>query len=557
MKKNILLCAALAALTACNGNSDNNKSLDYETIDVNFTLKSDLEIPEGTEFGVVALCARDGQQGVNMGEKPVASFKVSGTASPQRLAASSEEDKIQARESDHGFSFYAVSPYKNNVDVSAMQVSLSARQNYSDGIIKYLPMLAVKNVVSVLPDVEFDVKTPFSVLNLSVPADIVEEGVPATLKSLSFKPSDESLFQGALCGDGTMDIVNDKFTLTSGKGKSVTLDFPEGGLKIQAAGAVLPVVVLPFENPAGGFDITFTDINGKQYTTSFLNQDSDAGKVVASGDIVNVNVTRSSDGVVPVTFPVVFPLGVENDVRNFTETLQPKWVSTGYWSCPSQPQAYCQWNKVSDPSDKYQQKLETVNNGMISSPGVKGIWTGDNFEFVIPVKKFAAGTYLPAKGSWSSILLDGTHELITHMRNSTDGKNVGVILCKLALNHRIAASSHKVVIDGGNSDWVNADDALFAGSKCQAQATLRCAADADNIYFLVECRDENVSKDDYVQVFIAPSDAAKLNAQTLRVKVVDGKVKVNLALFDMEGGEDAIVSTGEKNPQKWITVTGL
>ena len=223
-----------------------------------------------------------------------------------------------------------------------------------------------------------------------------------------------------------------------------------------------------------------------------------------------------------------------------------------------------------------------------------------------------AGKYLPAKGSWSSILLDGTHELITHMRNSTDGKNVGVILCKLALNHRIAASSHKVVIDGGNSDWVNADDALFAGSKCQAQATLRCAADADNIYFLVECRDENVSMDDYVQMFIAPSDAAKLNAQTLRVKVglnglrnqgvyagnwiekdfganavvrydatlsdasdvdngwlaeicvprssvkvVDGKVKVNLALFDMEGGEDAIVSTGEKNPQKWITVTGL
>ena len=223
-----------------------------------------------------------------------------------------------------------------------------------------------------------------------------------------------------------------------------------------------------------------------------------------------------------------------------------------------------------------------------------------------------AGKYLPAKGSWSSILLDGTHELITHMRNSTDGKNVGVILCKLALNHRIAASSHKVVIDGGNSDWVNADDALFAGSKCQAQATLRCAADADNIYFLVECRDDNVSKDDYVQLFIAPSDAAKLNAQTLRVKVglnglrnqgvyagnwiekdfganavvrydatlsdasdvdngwlaeicvprssvkvVDGKVKVNLAVFDMEGGEDAIVSTGEKNPQKWITVTGL
>ena len=397
MKKSILLCAVLVALTACNGNSDNNKSLDYETLDVNFTLKSDLEIPDGTEFGVVAQCARDGQQGVNMCSKSVASYKASGTSSPQRLSAMSEEDKILARDSDHGFSFYAISPYRNNVDVSAMQVSLPAVQDYSEGIFGYIPLVAAMNVVSVLPDVEFNVKTPFSVLNLSVPADIVEEGVPATLKSLSFTPSDESLFQGALCGDCTIDMKNDKLTLTSGKGKSMTLNFPEGGLKLEAAGAVLPVVVLPFENPEGGFDITFTDVNGKSYTTSFLNQDSDAGRVIASGEIVNVNVTRSSDGVIPVTFPVVFPLGVDNEVRNFTEALQPKWVGAGYWSCPSQPQAYCQWNKVSDPSDKYQQKLETVNNGQISSPGVKGIWTGDNFEFVIPVKKFAAGTSLTIK----------------------------------------------------------------------------------------------------------------------------------------------------------------
>lgn len=47
MRKSILLCAALAALTACNGNSDNNKSLDYETIDVNFTLKSDWRFLKG------------------------------------------------------------------------------------------------------------------------------------------------------------------------------------------------------------------------------------------------------------------------------------------------------------------------------------------------------------------------------------------------------------------------------------------------------------------------------------------------------------------------------
>ena len=41
------------------------------------------------------------------------------------------------------------------------------------------------------------------------------------------------------------------------------------------------------------------------------------------------------------------------------------------------------------------------------------------------------------------------------------------------------------------------------------------------------------------------------------VNVIGGKLKLNFALFDVEGGEDAVVSTGEKNPQYWITVSGL
>lgn len=219
---------------------------------------------------------------------------------------------------------------------------------------------------------------------------------------------------------------------------------------------------------------------------------------------------------------------------------------------------------------------------------------------------------LPATGSWGSMLVDNPHELVTYMRNSSDNRNVNVTICKEALNHRIAASGHAVSADGDNSEWLKSDDALFVGGKCQAQATLRCAADADNIYFLVECLDENVSKDDYMQVFIAPSDASRLTGKSMRFKigpnglrtqgiyaggwvekelgatasarydatlsdasdtdngwlaelavprssvnVVDGKIKVNLALFDMEGGEDAIISTGEKDPRKWITVDNL
>lgn len=220
--------------------------------------------------------------------------------------------------------------------------------------------------------------------------------------------------------------------------------------------------------------------------------------------------------------------------------------------------------------------------------------------------------HLPAKGSWGSLMIDNPHEIVAYMRNSSDNKNICVTLCKQALNHRISASSHKVTPDGDNSDWQKTDDALFVGGKCQAQATLRCAADEDNLYFLVECLDENVSKDDYVQLFLTQADQTSLNGKAVRVKVgpsgirnqgnyaggwfekdlgakasvsydatlsdssdkdngwlaeiviprssieiKDGKVLVNLALFDMEGGEDAIIPTGERNPQKWMLVTGL
>ena len=432
----------LAVLSACNGNSDNNKSLDYESIDINFSMKSALEIPEGTEFGVVALCARDGQTDVNMSGKPVASYRLSATDGAYRLNPSSEDDKIQAYKSDHGFGFYAVSPYKETVDVRSMQVSLPAEQKYSDGVLHYLPVVAAKNVVSVLPAVEFNATTPFSVLNLSVPADIIEEGVPAVLKSLTFSPSEASSLDGPLAGDGTMDIAEGKFTLTSGHGSDITLDFPDGGLKLEGAGAVLPVVVLPFTNPTGGFDITFTDVNGKSNTTAFLNQDTDAGKKIEAGAVVNVNVTRSSDGVVPVTFPVVFPIGVVDGVKNFTADLQPRWVSDGYWSCTAQPQAYCQWNKVSDPSETVHQKLETVNSGAISSPGIKGIWTGDNFEFVIPVKKFAAGTKLTVKFPmygrqqpvfWYIRYLDGEEWKIADLQNIQSKDSRYAMECTFAM----------------------------------------------------------------------------------------------------------------------------
>ena len=72
----ILLSAALLA-AGCQPNKDNNKTLDFETIDVNFSVKtSGIELPTGTTFSVAATCTRGGESDVKMNGKPVSDFRV-------------------------------------------------------------------------------------------------------------------------------------------------------------------------------------------------------------------------------------------------------------------------------------------------------------------------------------------------------------------------------------------------------------------------------------------------------------------------------------------------
>ena len=399
----IILCAIAITITACKVNQDNNKALDYDVLDVNFSVKTTgFKMPANSIFGVAAYCARDNKVGVQMGEKSISSYSSLTDGETFDLIKSSASDLVQANASDHSYKFYVIYPYSSNVDVNAIPAEVPSNQLYADGIMSYLPFTAVKKVTSVVPTVEFDATTPFSVLNLSVPSDIVEEGKPSTLKSLVITPSTPSNFSGPLAGSGEINADSCSFVLSSNHSNSITVTFPDGGLKLSEANTVIPVVILPLTVPADGFDIEFNDIDGSSNQTSFLSQDSDAGTMIVAGSIYNVNITRSSDGVVPVTFPVVFPVDRVNGETRFSESLQPKWVSDGYWSCQDQPQAYCQWNKVSDPSDIYSQVREVVTVGAtdtrnIAAPGVKGVWTGDYWEFVIPVKKFAAGTILNIK----------------------------------------------------------------------------------------------------------------------------------------------------------------
>lgn len=88
------------------------------------------------------------------------------------------------------------------------------------------------------------------------------------------------------------------------------------------------------------------------------------------------------------SFPVVFPVG-SSMVDSYK---QPFWSGYGIWVCNAQPQAFGKWVSVSNPLPGYMYTRTFANSDAISSVALRGMWTGDYFEFSIPVKDFKAGT---------------------------------------------------------------------------------------------------------------------------------------------------------------------
>ncbi len=430
--------AASLILAGCQANTDNNKSLDFDSLEVNFSVNAgNIVLPKGTEFSISGLCTRGGEENVNMGKGAVSNFKTSAAGTKSALVKVSDSDAVTALAGDHNFRFRAVCPAAETIGTigETFSVKIPAVQEYAAGVNSYLGFWAAKNVTTVVPDIELEISTPAAVLNFLVPIDIVEENVPATLASMEISSAGDGA-PVVLAGEGSIDFADGAFTLAaSGQSSALKVNFPEGGLKLEAAKTEVSVAVLPFIVPKGGFNLKFTDVNGRTAETVFLAQETDEGKSVEAGTETDVIVSASGDGVEPVTFPVQFPISKVDGKQNITEELQPRWKTEGYWSCTAQPQAYCQWHQESVPQqpDGYLQFCEIVNSGNISTLGVKGVWTGDYFEFVIPVKNFAAGTEVEFKAPfygrqepvfWYVKYLDGEEWKICNLHSETcyDGK---------------------------------------------------------------------------------------------------------------------------------------
>ena len=152
--------------------------------------------------------------------------------------------------------------------------------------------------------------------------------------------------------------------------------------------------------------------------------------VVQRSKITSVGQIHTAiETITPVTFPVIFPLGYPTSSPSAASegynyyandgSTPPEWLKDwvqdaawssgkknvnwtgvhGTWYCKTQQQAYMTWNWDSAiVGTGVAHFIESINNigsnRRISTPGIKGIWTGDYFEFTLPVKNFVAGTTL-------------------------------------------------------------------------------------------------------------------------------------------------------------------
>ncbi|MBE6679064.1 MAG: hypothetical protein E7598_00920 [Ruminococcaceae bacterium] len=148
-------------------------------------------------------------------------------------------------------------------------------------------------------------------------------------------------------------------------------------------------------------------------------------------------------------------------------------------------------------------------------------------------------------GMWGSSLIVGPHEVISAFQ-AKYGDKYGIQLGHSYLNHRTNAKKMTPAIDGAFAEWKSNTDALFVGSKAQAQITQQVAHDENNVYFLVNRLDNYLRSGDAVIVNIGVGDT-----QYYRVTVeLDGSMSV----LYIDRGVETKVSGGTAAVKTYGTV---
>ncbi|MBE6641083.1 MAG: hypothetical protein E7619_05800 [Ruminococcaceae bacterium] len=133
-----------------------------------------------------------------------------------------------------------------------------------------------------------------------------------------------------------------------------------------------------------------------------------------------------------------------------------------------------------------------------------------------------------SRGMWGDLFVTSSHTLMTSSGDTIVEPGVksnlhttGIGVTRLVLDHRIDAKTASMKVDGNTADWFDNTDALFVGSISQAQTSIRVAHDEDNVYFLFEQLDYDITYGEKFEFSVSDgSSTYRVTADTDRVKTV-------------------------------------
>lgn len=439
-----LAVACTLVVCGCENSPSNNRGLDFEEIEVNFlATKEGSSWSDSDEVGLLAYCTRNELENTSMGGASVNVLYPLESAASTYLMGKSGESSVIARRGDHNFVFYAFTPFDSQqTDPEAIDVVIPDEVDYdSANPASASVWFATAKKTSVVAPVELAFRRLDLTATFAVPDNIIDMDGGTVLKSMLVRPKETDNFTGSLACSGTYDMIASELTV-AGSSTSISVDFGESGLALKPGVNDISVLMSPFTVPEGGIELVFTDMDGNTVNVSVW--ETEYGTEFKAGDHRTASIQMSGDvEVIPCNSPVLWPVGYENGEPVFTKQNQPQWPQMNFtvsdyrgglphtW-LSDQPQATITWN-VSDshPDDT---KILLENNQFpqynYASPCVKGIWTGDYFEFTVPVVDVKAGTEVrltvPAynRGGplfWDVMWLDGK----TWRSNTSLQKSVG------------------------------------------------------------------------------------------------------------------------------------
>ncbi len=97
-----------------------------------------------------------------------------------------------------------------------------------------------------------------------------------------------------------------------------------------------------------------------------------------------------------------------------------------------------------------------------------------------------------ATSCWGASENVDSHKVLSVFPHKGDGSGRGIFIYTSYLNHRINAKAY------GDFKWNENTDALFVGSESQAQMTVQAAHDTENVYFLINRQDHDLTDGDTV-----------------------------------------------------------